>query len=105
MPECHLLALCEKSALDHYSNNWSLFTLATTCNIEVDTPPTPDRPMIIPLEIHSHWRFSPEELGNDFEFRYVTSCEQGEFPHPKVFPYNAAKKGVRHRRKSFPVLC
>lgn len=62
MPSTYLIAVCEGSSLDSQSNNWTLYSLIE----EVQLKPAAvneGAPIILPLQLHVYWQFSPAELG------------------------------------------
>jgi hypothetical protein len=101
MPECYLLAVCQASSLDQYENNWSLFTLIEACQIGVDATPTPEKPVVLPFQVHAYWYFKPEDIGSEFEWRLVTVTGQQSLPHTDVFRVKADKQRTRGRVEGF----
>ena len=88
MPTCHLLAVCQGSSLDQSTNNWSIFGLVEQVQVR-------SFPAALPFEVHSHWRYEPDENGCDFEFRIaMISPSAGQ-----VFsdPITVHARNPRHR--------
>jgi hypothetical protein len=97
MPECFFLTVCAGSALDAYTNQWSLFSLLDQLVIGGAAAPTPEKPVFITADVHTYWSFKADEHGNEYEWRLV-SCVGGEEAAQKaVYVVKAAGERVRHR--------
>ncbi len=81
VPNCYFLSVCSGSAVDQQSNNVSLFNLVEQVNVPPNAPAPPRG--LIPLEIHAYWRLLPDEVGEEFETRFVMEATTGlETPSP-----------------------
>jgi hypothetical protein len=80
MPRCFLLAVCTSSALDQGSNTFSLFRLVEEIEITSEIPPTTraQNRATVPLEIHSYFEFSPDEVNRDFQVRWLVPTDSGD---------------------------
>ena len=108
MPRCYLLAVSKGSSLDGGTNNYSLFSLSTRVRFEIPEPPagkppSGTAPIVLPLEVHAYWEFSPQELNGEFEWRMVFVTGDGDIVSAKKFPFESDKKYNRIRVQGFPV--
>lgn len=101
MPNCYLLVACGGSSLDQNSNNFSLFNLVEQVNVPPNTPP-PDKGLI-PLEIHAYWRVGTEEVGNDYEARFVLVAESGLETPSEIFKFRSITPRFRTRSFGMPI--
>ena len=69
MPNCYLIAVCQSSSLDQYSNNWSLFTLTEQVQVHF--------PVRLPFEAHTFWTFSPDEYERPIDVQLVLLYPDG----------------------------
>jgi hypothetical protein len=103
MPSCHFLCVAESAALDVYSNQWSLFHLLDALEIAGPSPPSAEKPQLLPVEVHAHWSIPPQELGEGFEWRLVTTTESGELVHKGMNALKAQSRFVRVRTFGLPI--
>ena len=73
MPRCYLLAICSGSSLDESTNNFSLFNLVE--RVQFRTIGTAN--LTLPVGVHAYWSFTPEELGQSYEARWVVCTRNG----------------------------
>jgi hypothetical protein len=71
MPRCYLLAIAQGSALDRYTNNWTLFSLIEQVQVS-------QMPADVNLETHVYWEFAPDEYNQGFDMRLVLVRANGE---------------------------
>jgi hypothetical protein len=90
MPRCYLLALASGSALDQYTNNWTLFSLIE--QLQVSRLPT-----TVPLETHAYWEFAPSEHGEAFEMRLILNLPDGRRAASQAFELRSATRRYRMR--------
>lgn len=104
MPNCYLLAITQGSVLDHYTNNWTLFSLTETLRIGPDQQ-LPTKPIpLAPFEVHVYWYLLPEEFGTEFEWRLVFVTPKADVPAEETFPLKSQNKRYRIRIMGFPIL-
>jgi len=96
MPGCYLLAVTQASALDTYSNNWSLFNLVEQVRLE-------KFPETLPLEVHSYWKFAPDETNVDFEFRLVLIPQEGDSTFSQPVTLRSSSIRYRIRGSGLPI--
>lgn len=104
MPDCYLIAVSHGSALDEYTNNWSLFTLTEHIKLTPQKPIPEGAKVSLPLEVHVFWLFSEEEFGQEFEWRMVFEGCNGERHWDEVFATRAQKRRHRVRIRGTPIL-
>ena len=102
MAHCYLLAVSQGSVLDHYTNNWTLFGLTTRVGIPPDAPAAAGD-VLMPFELHAHWEFGPDEMGGEFEWRFLmTTGDRTSTSAP--YQLRTEKRFHRHRIRGFPLL-
>jgi len=104
VPDVYLIAVCKGSALDEYTNNWSLFTLTEQIKLTPEKPIPEGVKLALPLEVHVYWWLSPEEFGQEFEWRIVFEGSNGEKVWDQVFTLKPEKRRHRSRIRGIPVL-
>jgi hypothetical protein len=102
MAECYLFAVCESSTLDKETNNWSLFNLINGIELKAAAPPQGSE-IILPLELHTHWRFTDAEIGETFYWRIVSSIAD-QINASKPYDFQIKTTHHRHRVKGLPIL-
>jgi hypothetical protein len=100
---CYLLVVCESSALDQNNNTWSLFNILESIELLPNAPPPGSANLVLPLQLHAHWEFAPEEFGVQFEWRFVMAAE-GQERRSKGFTLRTEKRFHRHRIQGIPIL-
>jgi hypothetical protein len=90
MPRCYLFAVVQGSAVDSYSNNFTLFSLVE--EVQVDQFPT-----TLPLEIHSYWTLAPDEVNVDFEQHLVVIPAAGDEVLSVPLPFRSPTPRLRIR--------
>lgn len=101
MPNCYLLTVCSGSSVDQQSNNPTLFNLVEQLNI----PPNAPRPAhtVVPLEVHSYWKFDGAEVGKDYEVRVVVcSLETSLETSGEIHLHRALAPRLRTRVQGLP---
>ena len=101
MPTCYLLTCCGGSALDQQSNNFSLFNLVEQVNVPANAPHPPKG--LLPLEVHAYWQLSQQEVGREFEVRYVLVAATGLETPSEVFKHRWATPRFRTRTYGVPL--
>lgn len=101
MAQCYLLAAAVGSSVDQQSNNISLFTMVEQINVPPGAPPPPEGK--IPLEIHAYFRFSPAEMGQTIEVRFVLHASTGLETSGDVVSHRIASPRLRTRSLGLPV--
>jgi hypothetical protein len=96
MPRCYCLAIAESSALDSYTNNWSLFNLVEQLALS-------EFPAVLPLQVHSFWKFAPDETNIDFQFRLVLIPQEGDIVPSNVLPLKSPTIRYRHRASGLSI--
>jgi hypothetical protein len=71
VPRCYLYTIAERSALDSSSNNFTLFSLVEQVQVN-------QFPVTLPFEIHSYWKFAPDEINVDFQLRIILVSSTGD---------------------------
>lgn len=104
MPDCYLIAVCHGSALDEYTNNWSLFTLTEQIKFTPQKGMPEGARLALPLEVHAYWSLSPEEFGQEFEWRVLFEGSNGEKVWDQIFTLKAEKRRHRTRIRGMPML-
>lgn len=90
MPRCYLLAVAYGSALDRYTNNWTLFSLTEQLQL-------PQVPAQVNLETHVYWEFTPPEYNEDFDMRLVLVLGDGNRVGSQPFELRSATRRFRMR--------
>ncbi len=101
MPNCYMLIACGGSSLDQNSNNFSLFNLVEQINVPPNAPPPPNG--LIPLEVHAYWRVGGDEIGTDYEARFVLVAESGLETPSEVFKFRSITPRFRTRSFGMPL--
>lgn len=104
MPDCYLIAVSHGSALDEYTNNWSLFTLTEQIKLTPRESVPEGAWVAFPLEVHVYWLFAEEEFGQEFEWRIVFEGGNGDRPWDQVFTTKAQKRRHRSRVRGMQIL-
>jgi hypothetical protein len=104
MPNCYLLAVSHGSALDQYTNTFTLFSLIEEMKIEYDQSRSPEPPTTVPFEVHVYWYLSPDEFGVEFEWRLIFMTSEAIVPIEKVFELKSTTARHRFRVGGFPIL-
>jgi len=101
MPRCYLLACAVSSSLDQTSNNVSLFQLVEQVNVAPDAP----RPGSgqLPVEIHAYFQVDHQELGADWELRYVLVSPTGLETSSEIFRHRVVTPRFRTRTLGLPI--
>src|SRR4051794_22976315 len=100
MPRCYFLGLCSGSSVDQQSNNVTLFNIVEQINVPTGAPPPPRG--LVPLEIHAYFRVGQEEIGRDFEMRFVMVASTGLETHTDVFTHRPVTPRYRTRTFGLP---
>lgn len=95
MPACYLLAMCQASALDSGTNNFSLFSL-------VEQLASSRLPFQIPFETHIYWKLGQAESNVDFEFRLVLVGPDGNEQRTRSFDLRSETPRFRQRIQGLP---
>ena len=100
MPRCYFLTVCGGSSVDQHSNNVTLFNLVEQINVPPGAPPPPHG--LVPLEIHAYFHVGQEELGRDFEVRFVMTAATGLETPTDAFVHRAVTPRFRTRTLGLP---
>lgn len=100
MPNCYFLTVCSASAIDHQSNNASLFNLVEHINVPAGLTNPPGG--VVPLELHAYWHLSGDETGEDFWVRFVMLAASGLETPGQDFKHRAVTTRFRTRTLGLP---
>lgn len=101
MPHCYLITVSAGSSLDQQSNNVTLFNLVEQVNVPPGAQPSAGSR--IPLEIHAYLRIEGDELGSDFEMRFVlVSIHTGLETFSEPAKHRSATSRLRTRSLGLP---
>ncbi|HVU03777.1 MAG TPA: hypothetical protein VHE30_18590 [Polyangiaceae bacterium] len=100
MPRCYFLTVCSGSAVDQHSNNVTLFNLVEQINVPPGAPPPPHG--IVPLEVHAYFDLDAEEVGRDFEIRFVLVAATGLETPTDAFGHRSVTPRYRTRTFGLP---
>jgi len=101
MPQCYLLSVAAGSSLDQQSNNVTLFNLVEQVNVPPGMDPKPGSR--VPLEIHAYLRLGPQEVGMEFEMRYVlVAVASGLETFAEAAKHRAPTSRIRTRSLGLP---
>ncbi len=104
MPDCYLLAVAKSSTIDSSSNNFSLYELIESVQVETDKLIEGKKIIQTQFEVHAYWYLTPEERGIEYEWRLVLITPDGEFPGEKHFTMKTNKARHRFRLRGLPVF-
>jgi hypothetical protein len=88
--------VAQASALDTYTNNWSLFHLVEQVRLS-------EFPTALPLEVHSYWKFAPDESNVAFEMRLVLVPQEGEMAVSNPVTLRSSTIRYRFRTTGLPI--
>lgn len=101
MPHCYLITVAAGSSLDQQSNNVTLFNLVEQVNVPPGASPAPGSR--IPLEVHAYLRLDSNELGAEFEMRFVlVSANTGLETFSEPAKHRGATSRLRTRSLGLP---
>lgn len=100
MPQCYLLLSCSGSSVDQHTNNVTLFNLVEQINVPQGAPPPPRG--LVPVEIHAYFYVGQQELGRDFEVRFVMVASTGLETPTDTFTHRSVTPRYRTRTLGLP---
>jgi hypothetical protein len=100
MPRCYFLTVCSGSSVDQHSNNVTLFNLIEQINVPPGAPPPPRG--LLPIEIHAYYHVAQNELGRDFEVRFVMVASTGLETPTDAFTHRVVTPRFRTRTLGLP---
>jgi hypothetical protein len=102
VPDCYMLTACSGSSLDQGSNNVTLFNLVEQINVPEGQPLPAGQ--LVPIELHSYWKFGTEELKTEFETRFVlVSLETGLEAPSEIARHKVLTSQLRTRTMGLPL--
>jgi len=101
LPRCYLLVCCGGSSVDQQTNNFSLFSLVEQVNLPPGAPHPPGG--LLPLEIHSYWALGPDEIGREYEIRFVLVAPTGLETPSDPFKHRWVTPRFRSRTLGLPL--
>jgi hypothetical protein len=100
VPDCYFLTVCGGSSVDQHSNNVSLFNLVEQVNVHPNAQQVPRG--MLPLEIHAYWSLLPQQVGEDFQARFVLVAETGLETASTTFRHRPTTLRFRSRTMGVP---
>ena len=97
-----MLTACSGSSLDQGSNNVTLFNLVEQINVPEGQPLPAGQ--LVPIELHSYWKFATDELQTEFETRFVlVSLATGLEAPSEVARHKVLTSQLRTRTMGLPL--